>query len=122
MIFTKGLTESHTQEDIHILNLTPHAVTVIISEQEKYTFEPQEISARCTQKDTIVGRIAMFDITATEFGEVENLPEEKPNTYYIVSRLVLNACAGKRHDLLVPNQLVRDEAGHIIGCKSFAIN
>ena len=121
MIFTKGLTESHTQENIHILNLTPHAVTVIISEQEKYTFEPQEISARCTQKDIIVGKIAMFNITATEFGEVENLPEEKPNTYYIVSRLVLNACAGKRHDLLVPNQLIRDSEGQIVGCRSFSI-
>jgi hypothetical protein len=39
--------------------------------------------------------------------------------YYIVSFMVKSASPGRK-DLLVPNELVRNEKGIIIGCKSFS--
>lgn len=40
-----------------------------------------------------------------------------PAIYYIVSQLVKSALPD-REDLLVPAEVVRDEQGHIIGCRS----
>ncbi len=59
------------------------------------------------------------DIMQKSFSEIEGLPEPKKDTYYIVSALVAGA-AKDRKDLLIPNELVRDEKGRIIGCKNLA--
>ena len=105
-----------------IINLTPHKVTIVNDDNTiKAEFESQGI-ARCSQQTTLVGNVNGINITSTVFGDVTDLPDEKPNTFFIVSRLVLNACKGTRSDLLVPNELIRDDNGNIIGCKSFAIN
>lgn len=105
-----------------IINLTPHKVTIVNDDNTiKAEFESQGI-ARCSQQTTLVGNVSGINITSTVFGDVTDLPDEKPNTFFIVSRLVLNACKGIRSDLLVPNEVVRDDNGNIIGCKSFAIN
>ena len=77
--------------------------------------------ARCTQSTKIVGNIEDIPISQSVFGEVIDLPSQEKNTFFIVSRLVLSACKD-RDDLLVPNELVRDENGNIIGCKSLANN
>lgn len=105
-----------------IINLTPHKVTIVNNDNTiKAEFESQGI-ARCYQQTTIVGNINGINITSTVFGDVTDLPDEKPNTFFIVSRLVLNACKDTRSDLLVPNELIRDANGNIIGCKSLANN
>lgn len=105
-----------------IINLTPHKVTVVNDDNTiKAEFESQGV-ARCSQQTTIVGSVNGINITSTVFGDVTDLPDEKPNTFFIVSRLVLNACKDTRSDLLVPNELVRDANGNIVGCKSLANN
>ena len=105
-----------------IINLTPHKVTIVNDDNTiKAEFESQCV-ARCSQQITLVGNVNGINITSTVFGDVTDLPNEKPNTFFIVSILVLNACKGTRSDLLVPNELIRDDNGNIIGCKSFAIN
>ena len=110
------------ENNIVIYNLTPHTVNIVREDLSPvYTINPEENSVRCPQETKIINNIGGIPITSTTFGEVEGLPEEKENVYYIVSRLVLNACKD-RHDLLVPNELVRDGEGHIIGCKSLANN
>ena len=43
-----------------------------------------------------------------------------PSTYYIVSQLIKSALP-KRVDLLVPAEVVRDDNGNIIGCRSLGI-
>ena len=53
------------------------------------------------------------------FNEVEGLPEPQENTIYIVSALVAGA-AKDRDDLVIPNDIVRDDKGNIIGCKNLA--
>ena len=107
---------------IKIINLTQHNVNIVNKEGKIIkVFEPSGIVARCTQSTTTLGKINDIPITQSTFGEVEGLPQEEKNTFFIVSRLVLSACKD-RHDLLVPNELIRDENGNIIGCKSLANN
>jgi hypothetical protein len=103
-----------------IINLTPHLVNIVLENEETIKFSPVG-NARCKQETKNIGLINGIPITSTSFGEVEGLPEEKEGIYYIVSRLVMSAC-GNRKDLLVPNDIVRDKEGKIIGCKSLANN
>ncbi len=53
----------------------------------------------------------------SSFGEVENLPPQEEGVMVIVSAMAADA-AKDRNDLLVPGELVRDNDGNIIGCKS----
>ena len=107
-------------KNVEIINLTPHDVNVVLPNEDVWTF-PSEGEARCSQKTTEAGFIGIIPITQTSFGAVEGLPEEKEGTYYIVSRLVMQACPSRK-DLLVPNEIIRDDTGRIIGCRSLANN
>ena len=109
-----------------IVNLTPHAVNVINNDNSvAITIEASGNVARCSQTIDIVGSITLgpvaIPVSSSSYGEVVDLPAPQDNTYYIVSRLVMSACPD-RQDLLVPNDLVRDEAGRVIGCRSLANN
>ena len=105
-----------------IINLTPHDVN-IVSEDKIITIEAFKIVARCAQINQRIGEIetnkGSIPLSRTQFGEVENLPEQDEDVLYIVSRLVKDACP-ERPDLLVPNEIVRDETGRIVGCESLA--
>lgn len=109
---------------IEVINLTPHDVTFFTKTDlsEKIVFNASGINARCKQTNqyntTINGNIRL---TETVFGEIEDLPDPQENTFYIVSRIVREA-AKERNDLLVPNEIVRNEDNQIIGCLSFAVN
>ena len=109
-----------------IINLTPHSVNVIRDDNSvAITIEASENVARCSQTIDIVDTINVNNIaipvSSSSYGEVVDLPAPQDDTYYIVSRLVMSACPN-RQDLLVPNDLVRDEAGRVIGCRSLANN
>ena len=103
-----------------IINLTPHAVNIITNSGDIITFEPSGNIARCKQETVYVGDIDGIPLTSTSFGEVEDLPLPSDGCYYIVSRLIMSACPN-RSDLLGPNELVRDDNGNIIGCRSFSV-
>ena len=51
--------------------------------------------------------------------EIFNLPEPKPNTFYIVSWKVAQACP-ERKDLIFPGTLVFDAEDNAIGCIDFS--
>lgn len=108
-----------------IKNLTPHAVNILIDNDESITIEPEGVIARCDQTNAPAGYIKTeygnIQLSKTWFGKVYDLPTQEKDTCYIVSRLVMQACP-ERNDLLVPNEIVRDEGGNIIGCKSLANN
>lgn len=109
-----------------IINLTPHSVNVIRDDNSvAITIEASGNVARCSQTIDIVDTINVNNIaipvSSSSYGEVVDLPAPQDDTYYIVSRLVMSACPN-RQDLLVPNDLVRDEAGRVIGCRSLANN
>lgn len=51
--------------------------------------------------------------------EVANLPEPKPGTYYIVPKMLAQACP-ERKDFIFPGTVVRDESGDVVGCIDFS--
>ena len=109
-----------------IVNLTPHAVNIVGNDNSvAITIPASGNVARCSQTIDIVGSITTnsvsIPISSSSYGEVVDLPDPKPGYYYIVSRLVMSACPA-RQDLLCPNDLVRNDAGQVIGCRSLANN
>ena len=112
-------------------NFTPHNV-VIINESTKIVI-PSDGIARVTETKTVApsidvvgNNVFLFNIPpipvviktfTSAFGEVENLPPQEDGVMVIVSAMVASA-AKDRNDLLVPGELVRDNDGNIIGCKS----
>lgn len=104
------------------VNCTPHAITLLSAEGEVlFTLPKGAVIPRLVQTTEAVKVVNGVPITETQFGDTTNLPAEQEGVYLIVSRLVM-AANTYRHDLLVPNELVRDEEGRILGCKSLARN
>ena len=50
--------------------------------------------------------------------EIFNLPEPEPGTYYIVSKMLAQACP-ERKDLIFPGTVVRNGSGDVVGCIDF---
>ena len=100
-------------------NFTPHNVVVIVNESKIVI--PSDGIARVTETKTVAPSIDVDGVTVetfvSAFGEVENLPPQEEGIMVIVSALVASAAKG-RDDLLVPGELVRDDGGNIVGCKS----
>lgn len=123
-----------------LLNFTPHPIHII--GEDNQVIKTIESSGLIRLKANTVDAGFEVDgvkITTTEFGEPVGLPEEdrfiadpySPHaedhqhdgevmTYYIVSQLVKSALP-HRKDLLVPAEVVRDDKGNILGCKSLGI-
>jgi hypothetical protein len=99
------------------LNLTPHHINM----PDGTVLEPSGILARCEEVSTPVGSIDGNAIITRRYGQVENLPAPEGDVYFIVSHMTRVACPD-RLDLLSPGDLVRDEAGNIIGCRNLVIN
>ena len=117
-----------------LVNLTPHEVVIHHHYVTTYVttdvtiVAPSGVVARVTQKTWAVrtawddaSRTQCIPIVRSEYGPVEGLPEPVEDTIYIVSSMVRTALPG-RLDIASPANLVRDEAGKIIGCKGLEIN
>lgn len=115
-----------------IHNLTPHSVTVFAFQGDT-TFPPDPSGrvARVTQTDVEVGQFYtkhdgisfLGSVRRASYGSVQNLPEFKKGTFYIVSLMTAQAAKAEGRDvsdLYMPGGLVRDaETGQIIGCEYF---
>ena len=101
-------------------NFTPHNVVIVINDSTKIVI-PSDGIARVTEVKTVAPSIdvdgAIIETFKSSFGEVENLPPQEDGVMVIVSAMAADA-AKDRNDLLVPGELVRDNDGNIIGCKS----
>lgn len=102
-----------------IVNLTPHDIHLYRGDELVETVKSGGI-ARVSVRSEIIGEINGFPISKNFYGEIIGLPEPQPGIFYVVSALVAQAAAGKRADLLVVNDTVRDEEGRIVGCRGFA--
>jgi hypothetical protein len=106
-----------------LMNLTPHAVTIVANDGATMTIPPSGTVARCVVTRSVVGTVTVetvtVPVTATVLGQVVDLPQPEPETLYIVSRVVAEA-ARDRTDLVVPDDVVRDEAGRVTGCRALA--
>ncbi len=101
-----------------IINLTPHKISIYKDDILVRTYESKGV-ARVFQKSIVVDNIDGIFIYKNIYGDVSGLPEETSNTFYIVSKIVADACP-HRSDLLLTNDCVRNEEGVIIGCRSLS--
>ena len=104
-----------------IINCTPHPINLISQDGTITSLPKGEVVPRLTQSTKQVDIVNGISITETTFGGTTDLPDYQEGTVLIVSRMILEANKD-RNDLLVPNELVRDESGNIAGCKSLARN
>ena len=109
---------------MNIVNLTPHALTLVSPSGEHTVIPPSGTVARVgSTPGTVEARDGFPCLVAspTVFGEVSGLPTPTAGTVFVVSGLVGSAlaCQG-RNDLFVPGTgpndgAVRNDAGHIVG-------
>jgi len=104
-----------------IRNFTPHPINILDTEnKEIVTIAPEGISIRLKSTVKKQGSHNGLPLTKTVFGEPQGLPEVETETLLIVSQLVKSALPN-RPDLVVPAELVRDDNGQIIGCRSLGV-
>ena len=120
LTYTSLCLEGQKENKMKLKNLTPHNVVIVINEATKIVI-PSDGIARVTETKSIAPSIdvdgVIVETFVSAFGEVENLPPQEEGVMVIVSALVASAAKG-RDDLLVPGELVRDDGGNIVGCKS----
>lgn len=103
-----------------IKNYTPHPISICNNAGDIIRVIQPEGLVRLKAVTVPAGEIDGILITRTEFGQPEGLPDFKEGTFYIVSQLVKSALPS-RSDLLVPAEVVRDEKGNIVGCRSLGL-
>lgn len=103
-----------------IINCTPHEISFVVDNGDIIrTISASGILPRVATSYTVAATVDGVPDEITVYGDVEGLPAEEPETILVVSALVANACKNRK-DLRIPGRQVRDEAGHVIGCKSLS--
>lgn len=115
----KAMSAAMVIDGATLLNATPHPLNIVQRDGSVLTLEASGICPRCSSTDIIDQSIGLIEITRQTLGRVEGLPDPVPGLYFIVSRLVASAAAG-RNDLLVPGSLIRDDQGRVVGCKGLS--
>lgn len=107
-----------------IVNLTPHALTLVAPSGEHHVIPPSGGVARVASTPGTLAAVDGLPVpvaSPTVFGEVTGLPAPVEGTFFIVSAMVGSALAGRgRTDVLMPGTgpndgALRNEAGHIVG-------
>lgn len=103
-----------------IINCTPHAISFVDDAGKVIrTVEPSGILPRVSSTVTVVGDIGGIPDEVTTYGQVVGLPEKREGVIMVVSAMVA-ARLPDRDDIRIPGRQVRDDQGHIIGCKSLS--
>lgn len=103
------------------INCTPHNINVRKTDGSIVTFERSGIIARCTEMRNDVEEVNGIMLRKVVFGEVYDLPDPVPGTFYIVS-MAVRAALPSRGDLVSPGALMRDGNGQPIGCDGLDIS
>jgi len=107
----------------NFINLTPHAITVHIPQcfgGNAYTYESSGVARVATVREE-TPLVGPFRCVRQVTGEVTGLPERAPDTFYIVSGMVLAALNGSRADVVAPDtepDAIR-ENGQIVAVRGF---
>lgn len=123
---------------LNIVNCTPHEVVIyetsdcymrdgflyLRDDEEEYpqpylTLPAAKEPASVTFVQKVDGMVDGILVYRWFPEEVVNLPDQKPGTYYIVSKMLAQACP-ERKDLIFPGTLVRDADDHVVGCIDFS--
>lgn len=83
---------------MNFVNLCPHTINVARLVGDVVAFPPSGVVARVASATETLPPVGDFRLSQQTFGEVQNLPEPKTDTVYIVSGLVLAALKGSRPD------------------------
>lgn len=106
-----------------VVNLTPHEVKIYVDENTFITIPKAEEPLRLEEESEFVDAIELngYDIMiySKKYHPANELPPEEEDVYYIVSALVARAYPN-RHDFLIPNDMIRDDDGRIVMCRSFS--
>ena len=105
------------------INLTPHKLDIVCDVEgfeHIHVVQPSGFVARVEQKLTQEHDDNGVIWYRPEYGDVIGLEEPRDGVVYIVSGMVLAAISG-RDDVLAPGELVRDEAGRVIGCRGLKL-
>ena len=102
---------------MELRNLTPHAIVLVNGP----TLPPSGSIARCASSSTPAGEHGGVALVRTVFGAVEGLPEPEAGVVFVVSALV-RAAVPHRSDVASPGDLVRNEAGAVVGCRNLVVN
>ena len=106
---------------MNLVNLTPHPITVVMSDASQLTIRPDGTLARVNATKTPLPPVNGIPVNATTYGQVMGLPNRNDGVGYIVSALVRLAVPHRR-DVFSPGELVRDGQNNVIGCKSLEAN
>ncbi|HEY8343299.1 MAG TPA: hypothetical protein VIK75_09975 [Calditerricola sp.] len=103
-------------------NLTAHPVYIYVDGFEAPITIPPDPQgpARVMVRHNKVAEVAGVPVWITEPMSIVGLPDPDPDTGLIVSKVVGDVMRGLRHDLLVPDVILRDENGRIIGARGLS--
>ncbi|MGI9951405.1 hypothetical protein V3F56_03500 [Moorellaceae bacterium AZ2] len=102
-----------------LINMTPHPVNICSETGDiVVTIPPSGQVLRLPEVTTPAGEVDGIPVVRKSLDPATDLPPEKEGVYYIVSLPAAQAL--RRRDFLVPDDLVRDEQGRVIGCRRFA--
>lgn len=106
-----------------IVNLTAHTCKIVGENNEIVAEYPSQGNCRVASNFETVGELDGYPILKTTYGETEGLPAPDGETTYIVSMVVAMANP-TRTDIVSPNTspqaVIRDDAGNIVGVRSFS--
>jgi hypothetical protein len=107
---------------VRLVNLTAHPVVLLAEDGAELQLPPSGMVARRPVQrvplTTIVWAGHPVTISAVSLGEAVGLPAPARGVVFVVSRLVAEAVP-KREDLVIPDQVVRNAAGHAVACRGF---
>lgn len=111
---------------MQLVNLTPHAIN-LITDGGTITIPPSGQVLRAEETSVIQFHLTLQEgevpVKRMEYGVPNFVPEQKPDTFYIVSALAAQALRRHqpdRNDFLVVADAVRDDQGKIIGARALA--
>lgn len=107
-----------------LINLTPHDIVLFADDLKTHLQTiPSSGVVRVNSRQIRYAVINGFPVYSVEYTGIDEIPPPQPDTFYIVSSVVLQYLKGKRWDLLAPNtkvsKSVRDEAGTLQGVTGF---
>src|SRR5690554_1248820 len=103
---TAGTDNTAEGSDMRIINLTPHAVTLVTASGDEVVVQPEATPVRLPATTTPAGEVNGIPLVEERLGDADSvLPDPRPGVVYVVARPV--AERANRPDLLVPTQVER---------------
>jgi len=110
-------------KNVKLVNLTGHDVSVVLPSGSVYTIPKSQDVAIVEEIRNFVESVIVageeVPVYINNYGDVRGLPDQQDGVYYIVPLKVAKA-AQHRSDLLVVDNVQKNERGYIVGCKSFS--